>query len=229
VLLAAALVAPTARAGEKDKKFDESEGFVDPRTRDLPRTHRFRLAIMGGYIRLTQASNDDGETQRFHFAPLVLDAGYQAQFARYLMARISVAAGGNVANSRNAMPGVVFPRAHFGFQGKMFGFAATYGFMATFPITPNATDGRSQSLGQPAIANNHVIGGEPSFTTRVDRVALTIALGVSGVRSQLSHYNLSGTRWYPMFTLGFGAYFDGTLRRARRAVEGPRRREGPAR
>jgi hypothetical protein len=221
-LLAALALPATASAAGPKKEFDESEGFEDPRKRDLPRTHRFRLALDMQYIRLTKAADEDGNSQRFHYAPLMLDVAYQAQFAKYLMARIAFAFGGNVANSRNAMPLVILPKAYFGFQGKMFGLAANYGFMYPFPQIPNNTDGRSQSLGQPVISNNHVIGGEASFTSRVDRVALTLAIGAAAVRSQLTHYDLSGTRWNPMFTLSFGTYFDGSIIRARRGAKGKR-------
>lgn len=225
--LLAALALPTsAEAAGPKKEFDESEGFEDPRTRDLPRTHRFRLALDGYYIRLTKAADENGNSQRFHYAPLMLDLAYQAQFAKYMMARIAFAFGGNVANSRNAMPMVILPKAYLGFQGKLFGFAAGYGFMYPFPQIPNNTDGRAMSLGQPVISNNHVITGEASFTTRVDRIALTLAIGGAAVRSQLSHYDLSGTRWNPMLTISFGAYFDGSIIRARRAGKGPRYDKG---
>lgn len=221
--VAALMAAPaTAYAAGPKKSFDESEGFEDPRKRDLPRTHRLRLALSSGWIRLSSATDDQGNSERFHYAPLMLDVGYQAQFAKYLMARIAVGAGGNVANSRNAMPAVLLPKAYFGFQGKLFGIAAGYGFMFPFPSTPNATDGRSTSLGQPVIRQNHVIAGEMSFSSRIDRVALTFAIGGAAVRSQLEHFDLAGTRWYPMLTFSLGAYFDGSIRRSKR---GPREQE----
>lgn len=228
LLAALALPASVSAAGPK-KEFDESEGFTDPRKRDFPRTHRFRLALDGQYIRLTQAADENGNSQRFHYAPLMIDVAYQAHFAKYLMARIAFAFGGNVANSRNAMPLVILPKAYFGFQGKMFGLAPYYGFMYPFPQRPNATDGRSRSLGQPVISNNHVIGGEASFTSRIDRVALTLAIGAAAVRSQLTHYDLAGTRWNPMFTLSIGAYFDGSIIRARRGDKGKRFDKGKMR
>ena len=210
------LPAPAQAAPEEDKEFDASQGFVDPRLRKLPRTHRFRLALSSNYIRLSSATDDAGNSTRFRFAPVMLDVGYQAQFARYLMARLAVGFGANVANSRHAMPVVLLPKAYFGFQGKLFGLAATYGFMYPFPQTPNATDGRDSSLGQPVISKNHVIGGEASFTTRVDRMALSLAVGGAGVKSVLQHYQLAGPRWYPMLMISFGAYFDGSMIREKR-------------
>jgi hypothetical protein len=217
---------PNARAADKKREFDESGGFVDPRKRKLPRTHRFRVALSSNYIRLSAASDMEGNRTQFHYAPLMVDLGYQAQFAKYLMARIAFAFGGNIANSRNAMPLVILPKAYFGFQGKLFGLAATYGFMYPFPQIPEADDGHQDSLGQPVIDNNHVVGGEASFTTRVDRVALSLAVGGAAVNSQLQHYDLSGARWYPMLILGFGVYFDGGILRERRARERERQRTG---
>ncbi len=225
--LLAALALPATALADPKKPFDESEGFLDPRDRKRPRTHRFRLALDSYYIRLTQASDGEGNTQRFHFSPLMIDLGYQAQFAKVLMARIAFAVGGNVANSRNAMPIVIMPKAYLGYQGKMFGLAANYGFMYPFPQRPNATDGRSASLGQPVIANNHAVGGEASFSTRVDRVALTFAVGGAAVNSILAHYDLGGPRWYPMLSFSLGAYFDGTILRSKRG--GDERRRDPGR
>jgi hypothetical protein len=214
---AAAISLPATALAAPKKPFDESSGFADPRKRQFPRTHRFRLALSGNYMRLSRAQDESGNSQRFHYAPLMIDAAYQAHFAKYLMARIAVAMGGNVANSRNAMPMVVLPKAYFGFQGKLFGLAATYGFMLPFPSVPGATDGRNTSLEQPVIRNNHVVGGELSFTTRIDRIALTFAAGGAAVNSHLTHYDINSKRWRPMLMLSFGAFFDGSIIRSRRA------------
>lgn len=197
----------------RDRKFDTSLGEVDPRKRQLPRTHRFRLAIHSQWVRLTRTLDDDtGEYTRFHYAPLLLDIAYQAQFLKYAMVRLAVAAGGNVANTRNAMPGVLFPQAYVGVQTRIMGLAFGYGFDWTIPpivgaIAPNS------SLVQPVIANNHVVMGEVSATSKIDRVALTFSLTMGGIKSRLSHYETHNYRFRFFLGLQMGVFFDGTLRR----------------
>ena len=59
----------------------------------------------------------------------MIDIAYQLQFLRYLMIRPSLAIGYNVANTRNAMPGVLQPGIFTGYQGKLLGIAGGYTFI----------------------------------------------------------------------------------------------------
>ncbi len=222
--LVAVLAAPVAEA-KKRPPFDESDGFEDPTERDYPRTHRFRLAMESGYMRLSAAVDGrTGETVRFHYAPLILNFGYQAQFARFLSARVSAGFGGNVANSRTAMPLVINPRAHFGYQGRWFGIMGTYGYMFMFPGVIDARNDRvAMGLNQPYLEHVHQFGGELSVTSRVDRVAYSFALGMVAARTTLCHLDFdcrenpkATRRIYPMLTLGAALYFDGSIRRQKR-------------
>lgn len=222
-----ALLAPPVFAKRsRDREFDSSLGEVDPRKRSLPRTHRFRLAIHSQYVRLTRTLDPStGEYTRFHFAPMMLDLGYQAQFLKYAMVRLAVAAGGNVANSRNAMPGTLFPQAYVGVQTRVLGVAFGYGFDWTIPPTIGATDGSVNGLVQPVIQRNHVVMGELSATSRIDRVALTFSLAIGGVKSLLTHYETVNNRFRFYLGLQAGVFFDGTIRRekkARKAAAGRR-------
>jgi len=221
--LALALV--SVAHAKKRPPFDESDGFEDPNKRSYPRTHRFRLALESGYVRLSAAIDGrTGETVRFHYAPLILNAGYQAQFARVLSARLSVGFGGNVANSRTAMPLVLNPRAHFGYQGRWFGIFGTYGYMFMFPGVIDARNDRvAMGLNQPYLEHVHQFGGEASITSRVDRVAYSFSIGMVAARTTLCHLDFdcrenpkATKRIYPMLTLGAALYFDGSIRRARR-------------
>ncbi len=218
----AAFIAPPpvyAKQG-RDRSFDTSLGERDPRVRQRPRTHRFRLAIHAQYVRLPQAFNDKtGERERFHFAPMLLDLAYQAQFLKYMMVRLAVAAGGNVANTRHAMPGVVFPQAYVGYQGKIVGLAFGYGFDWTIPPTFGASDPTvSTALEEPVITRNHVVMGELSATSKIDRVAMTFSLALGGVQSDLSQFDASqGRKWRFYLGLQAGVYFDGTIRREKKA------------
>ena len=181
----AALAAP-AQAKPRGK-FDTSEGFYDPRRPDLPRTHRFRLSIESGHIGLsTVLDNSTGLPVRFHFAPLMLGLNYQAQFARVLSARVGANIGYNVANSRNAMPLVVNPRAWLGVQGRWVGIHGGYGYLLIFPTTPNGYGGRSE-LEQPGLKQPHQVGGELSISGRVDKVAFTASVGGQVVFATLCH------------------------------------------
>lgn len=218
-------LAPVVNAKRaRDRKFDTTLGEVDPRTRQLPRTHRFRLAIHSQWVRLTRTlDGDTGEYTRFHFAPLMLDVAYQAQFLKYVMVRLAVAAGGNVANTRNAMPGVLFPQAYVGVQTRIMGIAFGYGFDWTIPPTIGVTDGTS-SLIQPVIQRNHVVMGELSATSKIDRVALTFSLALGGMQSVLNHYETTNKRFRFFLGLQAGVFFDGTLRREKKARKAAERR-----
>lgn len=216
----AALIGPPIYAKRsRDRSFDTSFGERDPRVQKLPRTHRFRLAFHAQWVRLTQTPNPNtGETDRFQFAPLLLDLGYQAQFLKFMMVRLALAAGGNVANTRHAMPLVVFPQAHVGFQHKVIGLAFGYGYDITIPPSYGVRDpARSTSLQQPVIVRNHVIKGEISATSRIDRVAMTFALNLGGVRSDLTHFETQNRKWRFFLGLQAGVFFDGTIRRERKA------------
>lgn len=214
-----ALLGPPVYAKRsRERSFDTSMGEVDPRKRKLPRTHRFRLAFHSQYVRLTRTLDPTtDEFQRFHFAPLMLDVAYQAQFLKYAMVRLAVAAGGNVANSRNAMPGVVFPQAYVGVQTRVLGLAFGYGFDWTIPPTIGATDGSPNALVQPVMQRNHVVMGELSATSRIDRVALTFSLAIGGVKSLLTHYDTVTNRFRFYLGLQAGVFFDGTIRREKKA------------
>lgn len=216
----AALIAgpPVLAKRARKREFDTSMGEVDPRVRQLPRTHRFRLTLHASWVRLSRTLNPATEEyERFHFAPMMLDLGYQAQFLKYVMVRIAVAVGGNVANTRNAMPLAVFPQAYVGYQGKVLGVAFGYGFDWTIPPVFGASASTSTALEQPVITRNHVVMGELGATTRVDRVALTFSLAIGGIQSDLSHFQTSNRKFRPYLGFQFGAFFDGTIRREKKA------------
>jgi hypothetical protein len=217
----ATFFAPTILAKRaRDRTFDTSMGERDPRVKNRPRTHRFRLALASHWVRLSQTQNTNtGEFVRFHYAPLYLDLAYQAQFLKYVMVRLAVGIGYNVANSRNSMPLSIFPQAYLGYQGKSVGVAFGYGFDWTIPPVFDATANESNALQQPVITRNHVVMGELSYTTRVDRVALTFSFSIGGIQSDLSHYDTYNRKWRPYIGFGFGAFFDGTIRREKKALE----------
>ncbi|WP_106394165.1 hypothetical protein [Enhygromyxa salina] len=215
----ASLFAPSVLAKRsRDREFDTSLGESDPRVRSLPRTHRFRLTLHAQWVKLTRTQNPStGEFERFHFAPMMLDLGYQAQFLKYVMVRLAVAAGGNVANTRNAMPMTVFPQAYVGFQHKIIGLAFGYGFDWTIPPTFGASANTSTALEQPVITRNHVVMGEISATSRIDKVALTLGLTLGGIQSDLTHFETYNRKFRFYLGLQFGAFFDGTKRREKKA------------
>jgi hypothetical protein len=215
-LLGPAILAKRA----SDRSFDTSHGEKDPRVRQRPRTHRFRLALASHWVRLTQAIDNNGRSQRFHYAPLYLDMAYQAQFLKYVMVRIAVGVGGNVANSRNAMPVSVFPQAYLGYQGKIAGLAFGYGFDWTIPPTFDAVSpSEANPLQQPVITRNHVVMGELSVTSKIDKVALTFAVSVGGMQSDLSHFSTYNRKWRPYLGFALGGFFDGTKRREKKALK----------
>ncbi|KIG18217.1 hypothetical protein DB30_01721 [Enhygromyxa salina] len=214
----ASFIAPPIVAKRaKDRAFDTSHGEVDPRVRNLPRTHRFRFTLHAQHIRLTQAPHPEtDEVIRYHFAPMMFDLGYQAQFLKYVMVRLAVAVGGNVANSRNAQPLAVFPQGYLGFQSRIIGVAFGYGFDWTIPPVFHAT-AQNDPAEQPTITRNHVVMGELSATSRIDRVALTFSFAFGGVQSDLTHYAFYERKWRPYIGLQAGMFFDGTSRREKKA------------
>ena len=223
--------APARAAPSADAKLEE-DAFVDPRKRPLPRPHRFRLGVELDYIRLSAAVDEGtGEVQRFHYIPLALDFAYQAQLFKYMMIRPSLAIGGNVGNSMEAMPLLIHPQLHAGYQGRWFGAAFGYGFLGIPISNKDATSAVRGGLGQPVIENPHHIGLELSLTTRVHsrreaapgagQLSLIVRLG--GVKSTTRHFDLESRRWRFMLTFNAGWFFgDGAKARARRQE---RRRE----
>ncbi|MCA9636363.1 MAG: hypothetical protein KC420_10090 [Myxococcales bacterium] len=209
VLLALTSASP-ARAAERKRVTTAElaeEGLEDPRLRELPRRHRFRLALMTDYVRATRACNSNAtRCTRFHFVPLVLDFAYQLQFLRYAMLRPSLGFGANVGNSRNAMPAILQPGIHAGYQGKLLGVAFGYSYILVFPPRANADDGLG-GLGQPLLWNNHVVAGELSLTTKIDRGALNLGLRVGGMKTHLMHFDIDRVRWFPVLTITAGWFF----------------------
>jgi hypothetical protein len=120
----------------------------------------------------------------------------------------------------------IHPQLHFGYQGGLVGAAIGYGWF-TPPI--QRKDARSEirgGLGQPIITNNHHIGVELSFTTRIHAKRkeapgageLSFQLRVGGVNSRTQHFDLDKRRWRMMVTFNAGWYF-GDGRRARQRRE----------
>src|SRR5688500_4628712 len=94
------LVAPReASARVEDVEDVEDPTFKDPRLRQLPPPHRFRLGLDIGYMRLSAAVDaDTGEKQRFHFVPMLASFAYQAQFLKRAMVRPELGMGVNIGN-----------------------------------------------------------------------------------------------------------------------------------
>jgi len=200
-----ALSAGPGSSRSADRAADE--GFVDPRKAKLPGPHRFRLGLEFMYIRLTRAIGDDGRRQRFHFAPIMIEAAYHGQFVKYLMVRPSVAIGANAGNSWAAMLFIIHPALHIGYQGPRLGVAAGYGWFSPLVYLANAIDPVRGGLGAPAILNNHHVNGEISLTTKVDRGAIYVAARFGAVTSHVIHYDIDKRRWFPLVMASVGWYF----------------------
>lgn len=204
------------------------DGLTDPRKRPTPPRHRLRLALLSDAMRTSAALGRDGKTTRFYYATLMIDLAYQVQVLKYMMIRPSFALGGNVANSRQAMPGAFQPGIAVGYQGSLLGIAAVYSVLVPFPRTIGANNGHGGPT-QPAFIGltpledgrkgtpSQIIQGEISFTTRVDRGALNFALRVGAMHYHLKHLNIDDKRASPMVTLTAGWFFDLGARRRRRA------------
>jgi hypothetical protein len=210
--LALALTTFTAPARAKSpKRATRAElaeaGLDDPRSRQWPRRHRLRLTIHADWVRLSSACGSNGKCTRFHYAPMMLDFGYQLQFLRMFMLRPSLALGGNVANSRNAMPAMVKPAFKLGFQHKLFGVAAGYSYTQPFPTQVDAVDAFGGPV-QPVIQKQHAFDGEFSFTSRIERTALTFALTISALNAQLVHADIDRYRWFARLGFAAGFMFD---------------------
>lgn len=230
VVLGSVFAAPSrveARADDESELQTEDPRFVDPRKRQLPPRHRFRLGLEVGYMRLSAAvDSDTGKSQRFHFVPLTASFAYQAQFLKRAMIRPELCLGPNVTNTVEAMPFIIHPQVHVGYQGALVGAAIGYGFFAPVPARKDVTSANRGGLGQPITTNNHHIGGEISFTTRVDKGALSFILRAMGVNGRTQHFELNKRRWRFMFTFNIGWYFgSGAKQRARQEQ---RRREKAA-
>ena len=201
------------------------EGFSDPRRLRLPRTHRARLGLQIDYVRLSAAADaDSGETQQFHYAALQLDVAYQAQFLKFVMVRPSLALGGNVANSMEAMPLVIHPQLFTGYQGAILGVAFGYGYFQPLIARQDVISNTRGGLGQPIAVHNHHVGGEVSATTRIDRGALSVQLRMGGVSSRTQHFELDRRRWRFMLSFNAGWYFGTGRKQAERRRERERRR-----
>lgn len=198
-----------------------ADGLSDPRRRSPPPRHRLRLALLADYVKASAALGRDGKITRFHYAPLMLDLAYQVQVFTHVMIRPSVALGGNVANSRNAMAAAVQPSLFAGYQGALLGVAAGYSYLAPFPAIANADNGHGGAA-QPVLYNNHLLQLELSLTTRVDRGALNFAVRGGAMKSHLLHLDLDKKRWSGCLTLSAGWFFElGARRRRNRAAQNP--------
>lgn len=219
--LSIGLAATPARARGPTTTALAEEGLDDPRARRLPSRHRLRIGLLADWIRLSEAcSPDRRRCERFHFAPLMIDIGYQAQIFKRVMIRPSVAIGGNVANSRNAMPIVLQQNIFVGYQGALLGVAAGYSHILPFPTTINATRERGMGLPQPGLVGNHAVSAELSFTTRLDRrSAMFFALRIGGMKTHLIHLDIDKHRWYPILGFNAGWFID--------LGQGRRRRQQP--
>jgi hypothetical protein len=114
------------------------------------------------------------------------------------------------------MPMALEPQLYAGFQGKLVGFAVGYAYIFPFPALKDAYDGREKSIGQPIIVKNHVLRGELSLTSRIDRLAVTFSAAFGMVKSNLQHFERNDVRWRPILSFQFGSFFDGTIRRMKK-------------
>lgn len=209
-----------------DAPSEGDDGVIDPRERRPPATHRFHLGFQMDYVRLSAAIDEDGKTQRFHYLPLQLDFAYQVQLLKVLMLRPSLAFGFNPANTLEAMPTVVHPQLFGGYQGKGFGAALGYGYLHPVPARKDVISNTRGGLGQPVITANHAVRVELSYTTRIDRGALSFALRLGGLKSHIRHYELDERGWRFFVGLNAGWYFgDGRRASEREQARRERRRE----
>ncbi len=73
------------------------------------------------------------------------------------------------------------------------------------------------TIEQPTITRNHVVMGELSATSKIDRVALTFSFAFGGMQSDLTHFSTSNRKFRPYIGLQAGMFFDGTIRREKKA------------
>lgn len=231
VALAAAFAWPHAASARGRKKVDDPT-FTDPRKAPLPGRHRFRLGVEVIYQRLSAGIDPDtGAAQRYHFTPILVDFAYHLQIVKRMMIRPSFALGPNVANSRNAMPFVVHPALYVGYQGRMFGIAAGYGWYQSVILVKDAMNAIRNDVGQPIITNNNHVGGELSLTTRVHGGAISVAARFGMTWSHIQHFSeLDKRDWYPALMFYGGWYFgdgNGSLKKAREARRRARAQQTP--
>jgi hypothetical protein len=224
-----AAVEATASTDAAAEEAELGPGVYDPRKRRPPRTHRFRLGFQMDYVRLSAAVDEMGKTQRFHYLPLQLDFAYQVQLFKVLMVRPSLAIGGNPANTAESMPAVVHPQLFAGYQGSALGVALGYGYLHPLPVRKDVISNTRGGLGQPVITANHAVRGEVSYTTRVDRGALSFALRLGGLKSHIRHYDLDERSWRFFVGLNIGWYFGDGHRSAEREAERRERRRDRSR
>ncbi len=215
--VAVALASGPASARRPTKAELAAEGLTDPRGRPAPPVHRLRLSLLSDASKASAALGRDGKITKFYYATLMLDVAYQAQIFRYMMVRPSFAIGGNVANSRNAMPAAIQPGLFAGYQGALLGIAAGYSFMIAFPGPYIGVNNNHGGATQPVLDKMHLFQGEVSLTTRVDRGALNFAVRFGGMQSHLIHLDIDKKRWFGVVTLSAGWFFDLSARRRRRA------------
>lgn len=213
--------APTRDAAARRPTAAElsESGLSDPRARPRPPRHRIRLALLSDYVRASAAVTKDGRVTRFHFAPLMIDVAYQLQFLKHLMLRPSFAVGGNVANSRNAMPLVIQPGIFTGYQGALLGVAVGYTFIQPLGATIGVTNGHPGGLVQPVLNKNHAVQLELSLTTKVDRGALNFAVRFGPVSAHLYHLTIDERKWRMALTLSAGWFFELGARSRRKQRE----------
>lgn len=216
-LAALAILWPAGAAAKGGSSAELSEaGLTDPRARPKPPRHRIRLALLSDYVRLSAAQANDGRVTRFHFATLMIDVAYQVQLLKVMMVRPSFAFGGNVANSRNAMPVVIQPGIFAGYQGALLGAAIGYTFIQPLGSTIGVDNGHPGGLIQPVIDKNHAFQVELSLTTKVDRGALNFAVRGGVVSSHLYHLTLDDRGGRFVLTLSAGWFFELGARKRRR-------------
>jgi hypothetical protein len=217
-LVLVGLVSSEVQAARATRAELEAAGLIDPRARTPPPRHRLRLSLLTDYVKASAALGRDGKITRFHYAPLMLDLAYQVQIFAHGMIRPSLAIGGNVANSRNAMPGAIQLGLFAGYQGSLLGVAAGYSYLAPLPAIANVDNGHG-GVAQPVLYNNHLLQFEVSVTTRVDRGALNLAIRGGAMKSHLIHLDLDKKRWAGCLTLSAGWFFELGARRRRKLAE----------
>lgn len=218
--MSATFAAPAMAAPRRATTAELAEdGLTDPRTRNQPPRHRIRLSLLSDYMRGSAAKTKDGHVTRFHFAPLMIDIAYQLQFLRYLMIRPSLAIGYNVANTRNAMPGVIQPGIFTGYQGKLLGVAGGYTFIQPLGAVIGVDNGHPGGLVQPVLDKNSALQLEVSLTTKVDRGALNFAVRFGAVSSHIYHLEIDKRRWSSVITLSAGWFFELGARKRRKQRE----------
>src|SRR5262245_57710979 len=135
--------------------------FIDPRMRQPPPRHRFRLGLEISYMKLSAAIDAKTmEKQRFFMVPFLAYFAYQVQFLRVMMARPSLAIGTNVGNTLEAMPIIIHPQLYTGYQGSIIGAAVGFGYFQPLIQRKDVISAQRGGLGEPVSLNNWHVGGE---------------------------------------------------------------------